>query len=108
MVATSSPPSSPPSSSIEHRARSSSFGTVTPTFSSDLAKLRAACYGVSSDAINGVNQQPVVHSYSEAIDIASTFDIFGTNSPLCQKLQLNNNKDKRTNNENGDDKKIIN
>lgn len=34
--------------------------------------------------------------------MASTFDIFGPNSPLCQKLRLNDNK--RTSG--GDDKKV--
>jgi hypothetical protein len=114
VTTSSSPPSSPPSSSIEqYRTRSSSFGSITPTFSSDLAKLRAACScgdggdGNTTHAGNttataattngGVNKEPyVVHSYTKAIAIATTFDIFGPNSPLCQKLKLNNNKQRTT------------
>jgi hypothetical protein len=113
VTTSSSPPSSPPSSSIEqYRARSSSFGSITPTFSSDLAKLRAACCGSDGDGNThagntttaaaattngGVNKEPyVVHSYTKAIAIATTFDIFGPNSPLCQKLKLNNNKQRTT------------
>ncbi|KAL3822006.1 hypothetical protein ACHAXA_002992 [Cyclostephanos tholiformis] len=68
-------PSSPP---IERRPRSSSFGSITPTFSSDLAKLRAACASPDS----------VVHTYEEAISIASKFDVLGPNSPLSRKLKL--------------------
>jgi hypothetical protein len=124
VTTSSSPPSSPPSSSIEqYRTRSSSFGSITPTFSSDLAKLRAACCGgdthgnTTSAKTNGggVNKEPyVVHSYTKAIAIATTFDIFGPNSPLCQKLKLNtntNNKQRTTTTtttveENGDDTKV--
>jgi hypothetical protein len=125
VTTSTSPPSSPPSLSIEqYRARSSSFGSITPTFSSDLAKLRAACCGTIGDGVDthasntatttgGVNNEPyVVHSYTKAIAIATTFDIFGPNSPLCQKLKLNttNNKQRTTTveeNENGDENKKV-
>ena len=34
-----------------------------------------------------------MNSYSEAITIASTFDVLGSNSPLSRKLTLNNEAD---------------
>ncbi|KAL3780168.1 hypothetical protein ACHAW5_010526 [Stephanodiscus triporus] len=74
-VSSSQAPDSPP---IERRQRSSSFGSITPAFSSDLAKLRAACAAPGS----------VVRSYAEAIAIASKFDVLGPNSPLSRKLKL--------------------
>ncbi len=80
-VATAVTPSSPV---IERRPRSRSFGNSTPTFSSDLAKLKSACTGE-----NGT----VVNSYTEAIAIASTFDVLGSNSPLSRKLTLNDEAD---------------
>ncbi|KAL9178861.1 hypothetical protein ACHAXT_003992 [Thalassiosira profunda] len=68
---------------IERRPRSRSFGTGTPTFSSDLAKLKGACSAEGS----------VVNSYPEAIAIASTFDVLGSNSPLSRKLTLESEAD---------------
>lgn len=59
-----------------HRPRSRSFSS-TPTFSSDLSKLRNA----SNDGI--------VTSYSQAVRIASTFDVLTSNhSPLASKVEL--------------------
>eukprot|EP00585_Thalassiosira_rotula_P007944 CAMPEP_0196132968 /NCGR_PEP_ID=MMETSP0910-20130528/2384_1 /TAXON_ID=49265 /ORGANISM="Thalassiosira rotula, Strain GSO102" /LENGTH=159 /DNA_ID=CAMNT_0041392637 /DNA_START=85 /DNA_END=564 /DNA_ORIENTATION=+ len=82
----------PPSSSsypvIQRRPRSRSFGAGTPTFSSDLAKLKAAC---SSHDHN--DNGSIVHSYSEAITIASSFDVMGSNSPLSRKLTLEGKED---------------
>eukprot|EP00584_Thalassiosira_punctigera_P015611 CAMPEP_0172551534 /NCGR_PEP_ID=MMETSP1067-20121228/40061_1 /TAXON_ID=265564 ORGANISM="Thalassiosira punctigera, Strain Tpunct2005C2" /NCGR_SAMPLE_ID=MMETSP1067 /ASSEMBLY_ACC=CAM_ASM_000444 /LENGTH=149 /DNA_ID=CAMNT_0013339339 /DNA_START=23 /DNA_END=472 /DNA_ORIENTATION=+ len=74
-VSPSIPSSSP---TIERRPRSRSFGAGTPTFSSDLAKLKAACS----------NDGSTVYTYSEAIAIASSFDVLGSNSPLSRKLKL--------------------
>mmetsp|Transcript_33342 Transcript_33342/g.70149 ORF Transcript_33342/g.70149 Transcript_33342/m.70149 type:complete len:140 (-) Transcript_33342:299-718(-) len=74
---------SPSSPVIERRPRSRSFGAGTPTFSSDLAKLKDAC--CSDDS--------VVHSYSEAIAIASTFDVLGPSSPLSRRMQLDTESD---------------
>lgn len=68
-----------------------------------MLKVEGVAHG-NTTATNVVNnKEPAVHSYTEAIAMASTFDIFGPNSPLCQKLRLNNNN-KRTNG--GDDKKV--
>lgn len=77
---------SPHSPVIERRPRSRSFGTGTPTFSSDLAKLKKRAVGDGSTT---------VHSYPEAIKIASTFDVLGTtnNSPLNRKLKLSGESD---------------
>ena len=72
---------SPHSPVIERRPRSSSFGTSTPTFSSDLAKLK------------GATNSTIVHSYAEAIAIASSFDVLGPNSPLNRKVALSNESD---------------
>lgn len=69
---------SPSSPVVERRPRSRSFGAGTPTFSSDLAKLKSACR----------NDGSIVHSYPEAIAIASAFDVLGSNSPLSRKLSL--------------------
>lgn len=62
------------------RPRSRSFSS-TPTFSYDLAKLR-------STSATGI-----VHSYTDAIAIASTFDVLGNNSTLTPKLKLNSDDD---------------
>ena len=61
-----------------HRPRSRSFSS-TPTFSSDLSKLRHA----------STNSNGIVTSYSEAIRIASTFDVLmSSHSPLASKVAL--------------------
>ena len=78
MTGSISPSSSP---NIERRPRSSSFGKSTPTYSSDLAKLKGAC------------STSIVHSYSDAIAIASTFDVLGSNSPLSRRLALTTESD---------------
>ena len=68
---------------IQGRPRSRSFSS-TPTFSSDLAKLRA----VSS------TPNCIVHSYQDAIAIASSFDVLTSrHSPLSRKLKLNSMQD---------------
>ena len=60
------------------RPRSRSFSS-TPTFSSDLSKLRNA----------STNSNGIVTSYSEAIRIASTFDVLmSSHSPLASKVAL--------------------
>eukprot|EP00581_Thalassiosira_minuscula_P010970 CAMPEP_0183714316 /NCGR_PEP_ID=MMETSP0737-20130205/8874_1 /TAXON_ID=385413 /ORGANISM="Thalassiosira miniscula, Strain CCMP1093" /LENGTH=140 /DNA_ID=CAMNT_0025943223 /DNA_START=163 /DNA_END=585 /DNA_ORIENTATION=+ len=74
---------SPSSPVVERRPRSRSFGAGTPTFSSDLAKLKSACSDAGS----------IVHSYTDAIAIASQFDVLGSNSPLSRKLSLTNETD---------------
>lgn len=79
MTGSISPASSSPN--IERRPRSSSFGKSTPTYSSDLAKLKGAC------------STSIVHSYSDAIAIASTFDVLGSNSPLSRRLALTTESD---------------
>ena len=79
MTGSISPSSSSPN--IERRPRSSSFGKSTPTYSSDLAKLKSAC------------STSIVHSYSDAIAIASTFDVLGSNSPLSRRLTLTTESD---------------
>jgi hypothetical protein len=70
------------------RPRSRSFSS-TPTFSSDLAKLKAALPPKNS------NSSPplTVHTYKEAIAIASTFDVLGNNSTLTPKLKLSSEDD---------------
>mmetsp|Transcript_31481 Transcript_31481/g.59994 ORF Transcript_31481/g.59994 Transcript_31481/m.59994 type:complete len:160 (+) Transcript_31481:200-679(+) len=87
-IANITSPSSLASPVIQRRPRSSSFGAGTPTFSSDLAKLKAACSSHDHDD-NG----SIVHSYSEAITIASSFDVMGSNSPLSRKLTLEGKED---------------
>ncbi|KAL7553237.1 hypothetical protein ACHAWF_016494 [Thalassiosira exigua] len=67
---------------IERRPRSRSFGSGTPTFSSDLAKLRAACPGCGGD------DSVIVHSYPEAVALVSSTDILGSHSPLKRKVSL--------------------
>ncbi len=64
---------------IEGRPRSRSFSS-TPTFSSDLAKLKSS--------LSNTTNTTIVHSYKEAILIASTFDVLGNNSTLTPKLKL--------------------
>jgi hypothetical protein len=66
---------------IEGRPRSRSFSS-TPTFSSDLAKLKSALPSSST-----------VHTYKEAIALASTFDVLGNNSTLTPKLKLSSEDD---------------
>lgn len=88
IVAPSSSPSSSPS--LERRARSRSFGAVTPTFSGDLAKLKAL---TSSESAASSSSGSIVHSFQEAIAIAKTLDVLGTNSPLRSKLILNGEDD---------------
>jgi len=79
--------STPNSPVIEGRPRSRSFSS-TPTFSSDLAKLRAAC-SAESPSTNNNNKGCIVKSYEEAIRIASTFDVLTSqHSPLSRKLKL--------------------
>ncbi|KAL7521256.1 hypothetical protein ACHAWX_005929 [Stephanocyclus meneghinianus] len=90
----------PASTSAPHegRPRSRSFSS-TPTFSSDLAKLRCACQNiVNSDAPdegnnNNCNAANIVTSYSRAIEIASTFDVLGCHSPLTRKIKLESERD---------------
>ena len=69
---------------VEGRPRSRSFSS-TPTFSSDLAKLRAA---TGSGGTSGI-----VHSYRDAIAIASTWDVLGPHSPLKRKVKLETEED---------------
>ncbi|KAL7497942.1 hypothetical protein ACHAWT_009451 [Skeletonema menzelii] len=63
------------------RPRSRSFSS-TPTFSSDLAKLKSSLPTSSNSSHSTVN------TYQEAIAIASTFDVLGNNSTLTPKLKL--------------------
>ncbi|KAL3782063.1 hypothetical protein HJC23_006291 [Cyclotella cryptica] len=82
----------------EGRPRSRSFSS-TPTFSSDLAKLRAACQNVTNNDTpdegngNNCNAANTVTSYSRAIEIASTFDVLGCHSPLTRKVKLESEGD---------------
>jgi hypothetical protein len=71
---------------IEGRPRSRSFSS-TPTFSSDLAKLKSSLSSTNN------NSTTIVHSYKEAISIASTFDVLGNNSTLTPKLKLEDDDD---------------
>jgi len=72
---------SPPSPVIERRPRSSSFGSTTPTYSQDVAKLKSAC------------PTSTIVSVEKAIAIASTFDVLGSNSPLSRKISLTSESD---------------
>lgn len=72
---------SPPSPVIERRPRSSSFGSTTPTYSQDVAKLKSAC------------PNSTIVSVEKAIAIASTFDVLGSNSPLSRKISLTSESD---------------
>ena len=63
---------------VEGRPRSRSFSS-TPTFSSDLAKLQSSSL--------------TVQNYSDAIALASTFDVLGNNSALTPKLKLSSDDD---------------
>ena len=63
------------------RPRSRSFSS-TPTFSSDLAKLKSSLPTSSNSSHSTVN------TYQQAIAIASTFDVLGNNSTLTPKLKL--------------------
>ena len=72
---------SPPSPVIERRPRSSSFGSTTPTYSQDVAKLKSAC------------PNSTIVSVEKAIAIASTFDVLGSNSPLSRKISLTTEND---------------
>mmetsp|Transcript_19510 Transcript_19510/g.30512 ORF Transcript_19510/g.30512 Transcript_19510/m.30512 type:complete len:137 (-) Transcript_19510:425-835(-) len=65
---------------VDGRPRSRSFSS-TPTFSSDLAKLK-------SSLPQSTSSSSTVRSYKEAIAIASTFDVLGNNSALTPKLTL--------------------
>lgn len=75
---------------IEGRPRSRSFSS-TPTFSSDLAKLKSSLSNSNNN--NSNSNTTIVHSYKEAISIASTFDVLGNNSTLTPKLKLENDDD---------------
>mmetsp|Transcript_18136 Transcript_18136/g.26950 ORF Transcript_18136/g.26950 Transcript_18136/m.26950 type:complete len:135 (-) Transcript_18136:1665-2069(-) len=70
---------------VEGRPRSTSFSS-TPTFSSDLAKLKSSLPQSPSSPCT-------VSSYKEAIAIASTFDVLGNNSTLTPKLKLTSEDD---------------
>lgn len=68
---------------IEGRPRSRSFSS-TPTFSSDLAKLKSSLPTSTTTSIS---------TYQQAIAIASTFDVLGNNSALTPKLKLESEDD---------------
>ena len=72
---------------VEGRPRSTSFSS-TPTFSSDLAKLKSSLPQSPSSP-----SPCTVSSYKEAIAIASTFDVLGNNSTLTPKLKLTSEDD---------------
>mmetsp|Transcript_5440 Transcript_5440/g.11459 ORF Transcript_5440/g.11459 Transcript_5440/m.11459 type:complete len:140 (+) Transcript_5440:90-509(+) len=72
---------------VEGRPRSTSFSS-TPTFSSDLAKLKSSLPQSPSSS-----SPCTVSSYKEAIAIASTFDVLGNNSTLTPKLKLTSEDD---------------
>jgi len=73
---------------VEGRPRSTSFSS-TPTFSSDLAKLKSSLPQSPSSS----SSPCTVSSYKEAIAIASTFDVLGNNSTLTPKLKLTSEDD---------------
>ena len=73
---------------VEGRPRSTSFSS-TPTFSSDLAKLKSSLPQSPSPS----SSPCTVSSYKEAIAIASTFDVLGNNSTLTPKLKLTSEDD---------------